>query len=106
MSKRKADRYIKRLEAVFTAGAETHWGTTSDLSEQGMFIRTLHALVPGTVLDIEIHLPDNVISKVRGKVRRAIRIQITGIRNGMGIDLIETDNNYIELVKKIQEERR
>lgn len=104
MPKRQFDRHTIRLEAVFRAGTEIHRGITSDISEKGLFIRTRYAYVPGTILDIEIESPDGTTSRLRGVVKRSARTQIAALKNGMGIELIEKDSNYINLLRTINVE--
>lgn len=101
MSKRQFERHKRRLETTFTAGTETYRGMSGDISEGGIFIRTRHCLVPESLLDIEIHLPDGTLSRVKGKVKRSIRTPISTFKNGMGIEIIEKDSAYVTLVKKI-----
>ncbi len=99
MSKRQSHRHTKRLETTFTAGGVTNSGITSDISEGGLFIRTRYGLVPETIVNIEIHLPDGKLSRLKGRVRRSIRTPISTLKNGMGVELIEKDSNYINFVK-------
>ncbi|TAL27921.1 MAG: hypothetical protein EPN94_00935 [Nitrospirae bacterium] len=102
MSKRQHNRHTKRLETVFTAGTMTQRGITSDISEGGIFIRTRYALVPGTVLNMEIHLPGGGISRLKGRVKRSVRTPIATFKNGMGVELTEKDAEFIKLVKAIK----
>lgn len=103
MSKRQHNRHRRRLETVFTAGTTTQRGITSDISEGGIFIRTMYAFVPGTLLSIEIHLPHGGISRLRGRVKRSIRTPIATFKNGMGVELTEKDAEFINMVKGIRE---
>jgi len=100
--KRLYYRQIKRLETIFTAGGVTRRGITSDVSEGGLFIRTRYGLVPGSALSIEIYLPDGTISKVKGIVKRSVRTPISTIKNGMGVEIIERDSAYMNLVDEIK----
>jgi len=101
MAKRQSNRHRRRLETIFTAGTMTQRGITSDISEGGIFIRTMHGFVPGTLLDIEIHLPHGGISRLKGRVKRSIRTPIATFKNGMGVELTEKDAEFINLVKEI-----
>lgn len=103
MSKRQFNRHRKRLETIFTPGTERYSGITSDVSGGGLFIRTRNPFAPGSILDIEIYLPDGKTSKLKGRVKRAIKTQIAAIKNGMGIELLEKDSNYINFVKEIKD---
>lgn len=105
MRRRQCQRYTKRLETIFSSGNLSFRGISSDLSAGGLFIRTQHGFVPGTVVDIEVYLPDNKTSRLKGIVRRSIKTTMPGIKNGMGIELIERDTNYLDFLKTIVNER-
>ena len=78
-------------------------GITSDISENGIFIRTRYGFVPGTIIKIEIYLPEDKISKLKGKVKRSTRTQIASLKNGMGIEIIEKDSNYTIFLNSMDE---
>ncbi len=96
MKKRKEDRFVRRLEVEFSAAGKNYRGISSDLSRNGLYIRTNHAFATGTLLDILMYLPDGTSCKVKGFVRRALKTPIVSIKNGMGIELTEKDNCYVE----------
>jgi len=100
MAKRICQRFTKRLETIFTSGGMRFTGITSDLSAGGLFIRTQHGLVPGSFLDIEIYLPEKKVCRLKGIVRRTIKTPLTALKNGMGIELIERDQNYLEFLRR------
>ncbi len=101
MIKRQHERFTKRLETRFSSGDLSFTGISSNLSEGGLFIRTQHGFAPGTIIDIELVLPDGKISFLRGKVKRSIRTSISTYqsKNGMGVELIEKDEAYINFIK-------
>lgn len=96
---KREERFTRRLETEFSSGETKHRGISSDLSEKGLFIRTQHGLAPGSILDIVIYLPEKKTARVRGVVRRTIKTQMDVVKNGMGIELIERDINYINFIK-------
>ena len=98
MSKRKQDRFVRRLETEFSGEGKNYRGISSDLSRNGLFIRTNHAFAPGTIIDIVIHLPGGNSSKLKGTVRRALKTTVVSLKNGMGIELIEKDDFYIKFL--------
>ncbi len=106
MSKREAKRYVRRLEAEFESGGFSGRGVTSDLSKKGVFVRTHKALAPGTPVTVRIHLHDGRISVIKGIVKRSIKIPIyaSDIKNGMGIEIIEMDDLFDELIKTFEQE--
>jgi len=99
MQRRQNRRFTKRLETTFSSGPSKYRGITSDLSSDGIFIRTQHGLTPGSVIDIEIYLPTHALSRLKGIVRRTVKTPLSMLKNGMGVELIERDHNYIEFLK-------
>lgn len=98
MSKRKHTRFIRRLETEFSAEGKEYRAISSDFSCRGLFIRTNHAFPPGTVLTISVHLPDGITSHLKGKVCRALKTTVVSLKNGMGIELIEKDQQYTDFM--------
>ncbi|MBI5100561.1 MAG: PilZ domain-containing protein [Nitrospirae bacterium] len=101
MSKRSEIRFVRRLETEFSAEGKNYRGISSDLSLNGLFIRTTHPFSPGTRVEILIHLPEGPASKLKGIVRRALKnpTPVSTLKNGMGIELVEKDdvyNNFIQ----------
>ncbi len=104
MSKREYRRYTKRLETEFSAGGMSFRGISSDISAKGLFIRTQHGFVPGTRVDITLQLPDGNSSRLTGIVRRTIKTPLTLVKNGMGIELTQVDDNFRAFIKRELEE--
>lgn len=98
-SNRKHERFIRRLETEFSSGKHAFRGISSDLSYSGMFIRSKNPFAPGTVIDITIHLPDSIDCKLKGRVIRAFKAELTGLKSGMGVELIEKDEHYVNFVR-------
>ncbi len=100
--KRSAERFIKRMEAEFSAGDKTYKGFVSNISATGLFIRTNHSYREGLNIDIRIFMPDGSTSVVKGVVRRAVATLDTRLsKNGMGIELTQKDENFINFLKEI-----
>jgi PilZ domain len=98
--RRRHERFVRRLEAEFIGQEKNYRAISSDFSRHGLFIRTNHAFVPGTELDIIIYLPNGTVCKLKGIVRRAIKTTIVSVKNGMGIELLSRDHNYINFLKE------
>ena len=98
--RRKHERFVRRLETEFVGEEKNYRAISSDFSRYGLFIRTNHAFVPGTELDIVIHLPNGTDCKLKGVVRRAMKTTIVSLKNGMGIELHGRDHNYIKFLKE------
>lgn len=99
MRKRQCQRFTKRLEVTFTSEASKFRGISSDLSAGGLFIRTQHGLTPGSMVDIEMYLPDGKVGRLQGIVRRTVKTALSVVKNGMGIELIERDQNYLDFLR-------
>jgi Tfp pilus assembly protein PilZ len=95
----RATRFTKRLEARFRSGGLTYTGILSNFSQTGLFVRTNRGFTPGTTIDIELVLPNNEVSVLKGVVRRTIKTQMSSLGNGMGVELIEKDSIYSDFMK-------
>ena len=98
--RRKHQRFVRRLETEFIGDNKTYRAVSSNFSLSGLFIRTNHAFIPGTELDVVIHLPNKIECRVKGVVRRAIKTTIVSLNNGMGIEILVRDRNYNEFLKE------
>jgi hypothetical protein len=96
---KRTKRFTKRLEATFSSGELSYRGILSNVSVSGLFIRTSRGFAPGTTVDIEIMLPDNTISLLKGIVRRTIKNPVTTMDNGMGVELTRQDVKYQNFIK-------
>lgn len=107
--RRNHKRYIKRLEVEFTVDGVIYRGISSDFSLKGLFIRTTYPVVPDTVLNVTIHLPDGSVSNIRVKVVRAWRTAVGRVmgspvrtaKNGMGVEVVERDANYLHFIRSL-----
>ena len=99
--RRKSNRVTKRLEVTFSSGSLQFRGISSDLSESGVFIRTQNGLMPGTIVEIEVYLPEHKMGRLKGIVRRTVKTSLSMIKNGMGVELTEKDQNYLDFLKTI-----
>lgn len=100
--KRRSTRTIKRLEIAFTARGLTYKGITSNLSREGIFIRTQKGLPPGVIVEVELYLPSGETLKMQGVVKRTIKTQFQDIKNGMGIELINPPQIYMEYIDSLE----
>ncbi|MEW6586790.1 MAG: PilZ domain-containing protein [Nitrospirota bacterium] len=102
---KRTPRFTKRLEATFSSGQYSFRGILSNVSESGLFIRTNRGFTPGTTVDIELMLPDNQVSRLKGIVRRTIKQSVQSSKNGMGVELIMKDDNFIQFVRSVKLEQ-
>lgn len=62
------------------------------------------------MLNIIIHLPNGLISKVKGRVIWALRshngnvigTSVKAFKNGMGVEIIKQDNNFLHFVSLLE----
>ena len=104
VNKRRHPRFIKRLTIKFIINNESFTGISSDFSESGLFIRTSRGCSANHPIEIEIFMPDNSVSLLKGIVRRTTRTPIPSMKNGMGIEIIEKDGIFIDFLKSINGE--
>jgi Tfp pilus assembly protein PilZ len=105
VDRRKHPRFVKRLETRIVSDHISFWSISSDLSKSGLFIRTNRGLNIDTTIDIELSLPDNRISLLKGIVRRTTRTGISSMKNGMGVEIIEKDQPFIDFVNSVMGEK-
>jgi len=104
---KRAERYTKRLEAEFSGSGQTHKGFVSNVSETGLFIRTSRSFKEGSPLEIKLYLPEGRISRLKGIVRRAISSEVgASAKNGMGIEITESDPAFIDFLRDVGREVR
>lgn len=107
--KRQFRRFTRRCEATFTCRGVSKKGIASDFSINGLFIRTGNPFAPDEVIDIMVHLPDDSISSLQGRIMRAMKNplgNITGAiaktyKNGMGVEIIKKDANYLNFIRSL-----
>ena len=100
MDKRRHKRFVKNFKTIFGLESKSFTGSLSDLSESGLFINTWNIFAPGSIIDIELFLPDGKTSLLKGQVKRITKSKFT-YKNGMGIELIKKDSTYIKLLKSL-----
>ena len=96
---KRTRRFTKRLEVAFSSGGLSYRGILSNVSISGIFIRTSRGFAPGTTVDIELMLPDNTVSSIKGIVRRTIKNPVTAATNGMGVELTHKDEKYEKFIR-------
>jgi len=103
--KRREDRYKGRFKIEYASGGQVYRGISSDLSMNGLFIRTRNPLETGTLITMLLHLPGGLTATLKGKVTRVLVMHegtsAVSIRNGMGIEILEKDYNYLRAVMSL-----
>ena len=107
--RRRQKRFAKRCTAEFTSDGQSYVGLCRNLSLDGLFIKTRKPLSLKKIIELIVHLPDVSTSKLTGRAARATRephsliLERAGIpsKDGMAIQLIEKDANYLNFVKSL-----
>jgi hypothetical protein len=76
----------------------------SNISANGIFIRTNRGFTPDTIVDIEVIMPDNKLSLLKGIVKRTIKTTLSSVKNGMGVELMEKDAIFENFAQSINAE--
>jgi len=104
MERRNHQRFNKSLVAQVVANDVRLFVITSDLSKNGLFIRSKRCFAPDTVVNIEIATSDNMVSFLKGIVRRTTDT-FNSMNNGMGVEIVEKDVAYSHFLKPLIKER-
>ena len=107
--KRRQKRFQKRCTAEFASDKQTYRGICRNLCLDGLFIKTSKPLAAGKIVHMIVYLPDGSTSQLRGTVTRALKepysviLERAGVpsKDGMGIQLIEKDANYLNFVTSL-----
>jgi hypothetical protein len=101
MNHRQYDRINKKLYARLSSESLNCMGLIHNVSEGGLFIYSNKEFHQGTMIDIEIFMPDSEISFLKGIVKRNIEKPASERRYGLGIELINKDAIYICFIQKL-----
>ncbi len=93
-------RFNKSLVAQIVANDIRLFVITSDLSKNGLFIRSKRCFAPDTVVDIEIATSDNIVSFLKGVVRRTLDT-LGSMNSGMGVEIVEKDAAYLHFMQSL-----
>lgn len=99
IDKRKDKRFDTQLRVKLNAGSLIAWGVLCDVSENGLFVKCNLDFIMDTAISIEIFMPDNANSLVKGIVKRKIEMSEAYRKHGLGIELIEKDAPYQQYVR-------
>jgi len=99
VDKRKDERFSTKLYVKLNSGPITSWGILSDISENGLFIKSNRNFSTDALIDIEIFMPDKSISLLKGIVRRITEQSDSHRKFGIGIEIIEKDMIYKHFLK-------
>lgn len=105
MEKRHKKRLSKRLIVRFGKSRPDVLGFTEDVSIDGLFIKASVVFDPGTVLTIQLMLPENRQVDLTGQVVWARRTPPSLTRfvkkSGMGIRLLQIPPGYSQFLSRL-----
>lgn len=82
----------------------TVFGTTVDLAEGGLFLRTALPMSPGSVVDVMLQLPGRAEPvQARGTIARRVAPADDG-RPGLGVEFVELSRGASELARLLGRE--
>ena len=91
-----------KLYCKLSAPSFVSWGLLTDVSENGLFIKSNRDFTTGEAIDIELFMPDNNNSLLRGVLRRKIELPDSHRKYGLGIELIEKDIVYRYFLRSLK----
>jgi Tfp pilus assembly protein PilZ len=105
MEKRDNRRLDKRLFVKFGEQRPEHIGFTGDVSNTGLFIKSNTIFRPGTLLHVELSLPDETVIRLNARVMWAKKVPPNLMRfvkkSGMGVQLTGRNSSYEAFFKGI-----
>jgi len=101
---RKFRRFGQKLMVRIHSGDSRSCGIMSDVSQNGMFIRSEGVFEENMIVLIELVLPDNRISSLTGRIKRKMRIPGSNWLFGTGIELVEKDKPFRSFLQSMAEQ--
>jgi Tfp pilus assembly protein PilZ len=102
MDKRKNKRLSSKLVTKISSNSLVSWGLLTDVSENGLFIKSNRDFTMGEVIDIELFMPDNNNSLLKGVIMRRVDLPESHRKYGLGIELTEKDMVYRYFLKSLK----
>lgn len=90
--KRTDKRFRKRLSLRYGIDETTKIGFTEDISDTGIFIRSVAVLAPNTILTVELKTVSDEIVQLKGRIMWAKKVpqnMMHRIKGGMGLLITE-----------------
>nr|WP_320115565.1 PilZ domain-containing protein [uncultured Desulfuromonas sp.] len=92
VDKRRKGRIKKRLRILYGTEIPSKVGFTSDISSSGLCIRSFIVYKPGTLVLMELELPNGEVARLEGRVHWARKVPPDLLRKvkhaGMGIKIV------------------
>jgi len=99
MERRAFERTNTNLKAIIFSGDNMCSGTITNISENGMYINANISLPLQMKLEVLLHLGEDIL-KLPVNVRRLAKSN--GLYNGIGVELLNSPDNYLDLVSTLK----
>ncbi len=100
VQRRDCERIESNIQVKFFYGNSVYFGTATNISENGMFVRTKTILFPLTSQFEVLILSNNSLLKIPVKV---IRLETTcDLNYGMGVEILNTPIDYLGFINVIK----
>lgn len=111
--KRKIMRLQKRLKLRYGINKPTSLAFSEDFSEQGLFIRAVNVILPGSTIKIDLFLPDNDPVALEGRIIWGRRVPGSLIhlakKSGMGVlitKIVSNEEKYRLFCRALTERKK
>jgi hypothetical protein len=99
--KRQHKRFTKSLYVKIISGHASSWGLVGDVSSRGIFVKSNLGFKAGTEIQLEVFMPNNKSSFLKGIIRRNIELPDPNRKNGLGIELVEKDAIFHSFIESL-----
>ena len=102
--RRKTPRHRQRLTVRYSASGSKSTGFTEDISAGGLFVVSRKLVQAGTMLTLEIQLPDSSVVQVIGAVTRRRRVPTavqSFLSNGFAVSIKQAPEVWYEFVLRL-----
>jgi hypothetical protein len=105
--KRKIKRTLKRLKLRYGVSRASTLAFTEDVSETGVFVRTVNVMGPGVIMQVELFMPDNLPVTFEARVvwsRRVPGSLIHLSKGGMGLVItkfLSGEGKYLDFCRSV-----
>jgi hypothetical protein len=98
IDRRKYRRYLKKLTVKISSGSLRRSGIMRDVSGNGMLVTSGKDFIRDMAIDIELSLPNQKTSFLKGRITRNVEIPESNWLKGVGIYLTEKDETFLNFL--------
>lgn len=106
MERRRSKRILVSLKAELISGDVSYAGIIENLSEEGIYMRTLPTkaatdFTPETKHELKFQLPSGETINLHCKVKWSYKTPPHGLTNSVGMEIIDPPPEYKEFLKTL-----